>query len=185
MKDNTSFGALILNKSPQGIKILIVKQREYPCKLGLPKGHIEPKENRHECINREILEEVGIDLEKKDYQFRDMLSKKFDLIIYINIVPEVKIDEDELLYAEWMDLKEVVSTISSPQSSYRYNMFSVCCIKRYKHWINDRYYKKYNNIPSNIPSNVEPIKPVVQQRKKIYWNKQNYKCIREISLVNV
>ena len=58
MKHEYSCGAVLFVKTPEGVKYVLVKEKNG--NVGFPKGHIEKGETEHECALREIKEETGL-----------------------------------------------------------------------------------------------------------------------------
>lgn len=87
-------GAIIIDASSN--TILVIKEKSYPrdlVKLGLPKGKIEQGETREQCIDREIWEEVGINLNRAKKRYP--LNKDVDIVIFAEqplVIPGPEID---------------------------------------------------------------------------------------------
>ena len=58
MKHEYSCGAVLFVKTPEGVKYVLVKEKNG--NVGFPEGHIEKGETEHECALREIKEETGL-----------------------------------------------------------------------------------------------------------------------------
>lgn len=98
------YGAMIISLMNQ--TMLIIKENSYPRelqRLGIPKGKIKPGESREECINREIMEEVGIDLNQGIIRFP--LNNRVD-IVYFWAEPYVT-KGSEIERYKWVSLAQV------------------------------------------------------------------------------
>jgi 8-oxo-dGTP pyrophosphatase MutT (NUDIX family) len=61
MKKEKSCGAIIFRKHQKNLEFVIIKQK-HGFFFGFPKGHVEPDENEVETARREVMEEVGLDV---------------------------------------------------------------------------------------------------------------------------
>ena len=110
---NTECGGIIINHDLS--KLLIVFQRASQ-KWGLPKGHMnyhEIKNNcKRQCAEREVLEETGIDLRKKNTGTligKENMNNKLFYIYKLNM-QQVKLnpeDKNEISDIKWYDIDEI------------------------------------------------------------------------------
>lgn len=103
-----SCGCIVFNNG----KVLVIKQKNGD--YGFPKGHIEDGETEEECAYRETMEETGIAV-TIDSKFRFSVSytvnKKYvkTAVYFISLFESgsIKIQEEELLDARWIDAYKV------------------------------------------------------------------------------
>ena len=87
---------------------------------GFPKGHIEENESDVECAIRETFEETGIDVSvdsknqfKISYLVNDNVPKEvIYFIAFVKGESVIKVQEDELSDAFWIDIEKVNDLLS-------------------------------------------------------------------------
>ncbi len=114
LKREKSCGCVIIKNN----KVLLVyeKTAQY---WGFPKGHMESGENEIETAQREIKEEVGLEVEIVT-QKRYVLKYTIDNEIYKTTVlyvakpknEQIKIQESEIEKAKWYSFKEALDILS-------------------------------------------------------------------------
>ena len=110
------YGALIFDVS--GHYVLVIKERSFPLELrkwGIPKGTMVKKETPFQCIEREVYEEVGIDLKTIKYSLFHINPKLLttEYIILSKDISEIniRIDRGEIKKAMWMKVEELTTFI--------------------------------------------------------------------------
>lgn len=108
MKFEKSCGAIVIKDN----KVLIIKQKSGF--YGFPKGHMENDETEDVTAIREVKEETNIEIEinkKIRYTISYPLgNNKIKKVVYFIGYPknnEIKIQEKELISAEWVQIDEV------------------------------------------------------------------------------
>ena len=109
-----SCGCVVFNDN----KVLIVKSLNGV--YGFPKGHIEENETDIECAIRETFEETGINVSvdcnnsfKISYFVNENILKNVIFFIaFVNGENVIKVQEDELDDAFWIDIDEVNDILS-------------------------------------------------------------------------
>ncbi len=109
-----SCGCVVFNDN----KVLIVKSLNGV--YGFPKGHIEENETDVECAIRETFEETGINVSvdcnnsfKISYFVNENILKNVIFFIaFVNGENVIKVQEDELDDAFWIDIDEVNDILS-------------------------------------------------------------------------
>lgn len=112
-----SFGIIPLIQDAQNWKVLLILHREGH-HWGLPKGRSEPGESPLQAATRELKEETGLDVAEilkqapfvEKYQFlrkSDTVVKKAHYFA-ARVSGELKLQEEEIRDAKWVDLKEAV-----------------------------------------------------------------------------
>ena len=108
-----SCGCIVFNNE----KVLVIKQVNGD--YGFPKGHIEKDETELDCAYRETLEETGVRV-TIDPKYRFSVSyivnnKSIKTAVYFIAFPKsdsIKIQEEELLDARWVDACEVYNILT-------------------------------------------------------------------------
>ena len=101
-------GVLVENE-----KILIAKRKNYGDGAGLwefPGGKIEEGESQEECLKRELLEELGINIEVKDfiiYALHENIEKNIHLYAYYAKYIEGIITLEAHDKIKWVSLEEL------------------------------------------------------------------------------
>ena len=108
-------GALVLHGSGQ---ILLVKSYKWRNLLSVPGGHIEVGELVMDAVQREVKEEVGLDVEPKKllliqeaiYPKNFTLHKHFIFLDYLCLTTskDVKLDNREIQGHIWIDPEEAL-----------------------------------------------------------------------------
>lgn len=113
MKYEKSCGAIVLKED----KVLIIKQKSGI--YGFPKGHMEKDETEVLTAIREIKEETNIDIEIKEdlrfsisYLINENIKKEVVYFIGHPKNNDIKIQEDELISAEWISIEEVENILT-------------------------------------------------------------------------
>ena len=103
-------GGIIVNARDE---ILLVRRARDPGlgKWGLPGGFVDPGETVEEALQREILEETGLNVGEfrfllslpNEYRHRGLISPVIDFFFEVKLLGEAKISlaEDELDHFEW------------------------------------------------------------------------------------
>ena len=104
-------GCIIFNND----KVLIIKQLNGV--VGFPKGHVEGNETEVETARREVLEEVGIEVEidpSTRYIIYYPVNGVMKEVIYFKATGsgKIKIQESELESASWVDKDKVLDMLS-------------------------------------------------------------------------
>lgn len=116
-----SFGIIPLVQEGQNWKVLLILHREGN-HWGFPKGRSEPGEDSLQAATRELKEETGLTVEEvlkqepfvEKYQFR----RKSDTVVKTahyfpaRVSGELKLQEEEIRDAKWVDLKEAVQFLT-------------------------------------------------------------------------
>lgn len=125
MKREFSAGGVIFKKDLAGYKFLLINNAALkdPSKSywGFPKGHLDPGETSKDAALREVKEEVGIEaeiLEKigdSKYVFPWQGEKIFKIVTMFLMEAktfEIKVQQEELLGADWFDFEPALKKIS-------------------------------------------------------------------------
>lgn len=98
-------------------KVLLIRQISGA--WGFPKGHVEHEESEVETAIREVKEETNIDVkidEKKRYTMEYVTDKGLnkEVVIFMAkpISNDLKIQENELIDAQWMSYSDALATVS-------------------------------------------------------------------------
>lgn len=120
MKLEFSAGGVIFRRIENQIEFLIIKD-SYD-KWTFPKGHIEKGEKPDEAAIREVGEEVGLTdikivnlLSKIDYWFKfegELIHKFVYFYLMESYSFDLKIQEEEIKEAKWVNVKETINTLS-------------------------------------------------------------------------
>lgn len=122
-------GALIFDKAQK--HVLVVKERAFPKELrkwGIPKGKRKGNESVDECMKREVLEEVGLDL---DVLAHKSLYTRIRANVKVLVLEEekenvsVKIDRVEIKKYKWLSIEESVKFIENNRA--KCNFFLRVC----------------------------------------------------------
>ena len=122
MKREFSAGGIVFNSQHQVLLINNAAMKD-PKKSywGFPKGNIEEKESSKDAAIREVKEETGIEAEIVEklgdhkYVFTFEGEKIFKVVILFLMQAkngEIKIQQAELLGAEWFDSEEALQKLS-------------------------------------------------------------------------
>ena len=122
MKREFSAGGIVFNNSGQLLLINNAAMKD-PKKSywGFPKGHINPGESSQEAAIREVREETGLEVEVRakigdsKYVFTVEGEKIFKVVIMFLMEyqsGEIKIQQEELLGADWFEVKEALKKLS-------------------------------------------------------------------------
>lgn len=111
---DTSFGIIPLQKIDDAWHVLLVQQREGY--WSFPKGHGEINEKPLESAIRELTEETGLSIDKilHDEPINERYSfyhdkQQIDKTVYYflaSVYGALKIQEEEILSAKWVSLKD-------------------------------------------------------------------------------
>lgn len=125
MKREFSAGGIVIKKELGEVSALLINNAAMkdPKKSywGFPKGHLEEKETSEEAALREVKEETGLDVKvikkigSSKYIFLNKGEKIFKVVtIFLMeyIGGEIKIQDKELLGADWFSLDEVLKNLS-------------------------------------------------------------------------
>jgi 8-oxo-dGTP diphosphatase len=132
MKREFSAGGIIFNDKNQVLLINNAAMRN-PKKSywGFPKGHIHEDESSKDAAIREVKEETGIEVEviekigDSKYVFTIEGEKIFKVVIMFlmrHSSGEIKIQEEELLGAEWVSTEEALKKLSFPKDKQLLNL---------------------------------------------------------------
>ena len=124
MPREISAGAIIVRKTPDGYKFLLLHYE-----LGhweFAKGHIEPGEDEHETVRREVAEETGItDIvfvegfrETIRYFFRWKESRIFKIVVFFLVQTSrevVKLSSEHIGY-EWLSFEDALNRLKFKNS---------------------------------------------------------------------
>lgn len=125
MKREFSAGGIVFNNEGQVLLINNAALRN-PKKSywGFPKGHIDPGESSKDAAIREVKEETGLDVEiiqkigDSKYTFTFEGEKIFKVVIMFlmkKVGGEIKVQEEELLGAEWVSSEDALTKLSFPK----------------------------------------------------------------------
>ena len=115
-------GAAAILAFDENKKIILVKQHRYPhgYVLEIPAGTLEKREKAIKCAFRELEEETGYRAKKMTslityYPSIGYNSEKIHCFIASGLkkVSDLKLDEDEILSVEKIDMKKVLSMIKT------------------------------------------------------------------------
>ena len=113
-----SCGAVIFRKHQNTYQFMIIQQR-FGLHFGFPKGHVEANENELMTAKREVKEEVGLDIkifehlrDVTHYSPRPSVSKEVVYFLAEATSDEVKLQEDEVDLALWVDQEEVLNKLT-------------------------------------------------------------------------
>ena len=108
-----SCGAIIIYNN----KVLVIKQKQGF--YGFPKGHVIEGESEIETALREVKEEVNLDVvidESKRYSINYITDKNINkTVVFFLAHPisfDLKIQEEELKKAQWVDIEDVSSILT-------------------------------------------------------------------------
>lgn len=116
-KYEKSCGVVVLNKKEEMVKVLLVHHKKGH--WGIPKGHMEKEEKEEETALREVLEETGITATLLE-GFREVIhycpyqNVEKDVVFFLGKAMEevIKIQEEELLEALWVDIEKSLNMIT-------------------------------------------------------------------------
>ena len=116
-KYEKSCGVVVLNKKEKIVKVLLVHHKKGH--WGIPKGHMEKGETEEETALREVLEETGITVTLLE-GFREVIhycpyqNVEKDVVFFLGKAVEevIKIQEEELLEALWVDIEKSLNMIT-------------------------------------------------------------------------
>ena len=117
-KVNLAMIAILTNMKNQ---ICLINQKgsnEYKVLIA---GYIKSRETLEECVKREILEEVGIDIIQCDYLNSHYYEKSDVLMVGYHALTkqyDFKIDDNELDNANWYDLNDAIRRIREGSIAY-------------------------------------------------------------------
>jgi 8-oxo-dGTP diphosphatase len=125
MKREFSAGGIVFNKNREVLLINNAAMRD-PKKSywGFPKGHINEGESSKDAAIREVKEETGIEVDviekigDSKYVFTVSGEKIFKVVIMFLMryaSGEIKIQEEELLGAEWVSVEDAQKKLSFPK----------------------------------------------------------------------
>ena len=103
-------GAVIVDRSRR--YMIILRERSFPIELrrwGIPKGKFKVGEDADTCIHREVLEEVGIDLNKTTHS--SLSGVNFQLIMLDKHARDIPLIIDrygEIEEAMWIKISDVL-----------------------------------------------------------------------------
>ena len=113
MKKEKSCGCIIIDNK----KVLLIYENKQNF-WGFPKGHMEENETEIETAKREVLEEVGLQVEinknKKytlKYNIGSYVEKTCVLFLAKPKTHEIKNQESEVLKSGWYDFKEALDLL--------------------------------------------------------------------------
>lgn len=110
--------AVILRRNDEILFTVRNKEPEFG-KLDLPGGFTDPNESAEETCQRELKEELGIDIDlsnfkyllsqPNDYEYKTIPYKTCDLIFEVTLSNDVefKLEEDEIIAVKWIRLNEI------------------------------------------------------------------------------
>ncbi len=84
---------------------------------GLPGGFLNPREAPEIAIRRELIEEIGLEIENLQFVFARTLQKYQQVEIYFRGNPSNKIGQNniEISRAEWFAINQLPSDLSADQ----------------------------------------------------------------------
>ncbi len=91
---------------------VLAVQHSYIRGLGLPGGAIDPGELPKEAAVREMQEELGLDLNAGDLQPCSTLRNTEVYRITLKTLPDIHVDNREIVEAFFMDPEELISRVS-------------------------------------------------------------------------
>ncbi|MBO5110680.1 MAG: NUDIX domain-containing protein [Clostridia bacterium] len=117
MRHEKSCGAVILHRSGNSMKVLLIKNRSG--NWSFPKGHVEKGETEYETALREVKEETSLSVVLED-GFREESTYRIGrntekLVVYFLAFSEtlhVKIQYQEISAYNWVDVKNAAEAIS-------------------------------------------------------------------------
>ena len=99
-KDDKQVSLLLWVK---GNKYLLLKrdkdEHQHSEKWGLPGGRFDPGENKEEALEREVKEEMGVSIKKKDYKYLDKYPKD-SKDVYVFYLEDDKLELEEITLSE-------------------------------------------------------------------------------------
>jgi len=114
MKKEKSCGCIIIEED----KVLLIKQKNDSCWC-FPKGHIEKNEREFETAKREVLEEVGIEVEidlktryETTYKINNQIEKTSVYFVSKPLTHNIKIQTEEIIEAKWYNLSTALTIIT-------------------------------------------------------------------------
>ena len=128
-------GVIILNDNNEMLlEKRAVTKKQSPNKWALCAGHIEAGDTPENAILREVKEEIGIDITRKDLQFLDVFKrdKKFDngqhnnTYVYIYIyktnkkLEDYTIQTEELSEVKYFPIKVIEKALDEKNSDYAF-----------------------------------------------------------------
>lgn len=119
-KYEKSCGVVVLNKEDNIVKVLLVHHKKGH--WGIPKGHMESNEKEQETAIREVFEETGINTTIIE-GFREVITYcpyekvNKDVVFFLGNAKNtnIKVQEEELLEAVWVDLEKSADRITYKQ----------------------------------------------------------------------
>jgi len=108
----------VLYRNQEELRILVIKQARNG-NWSFPKGHVENNETEIETATREVLEEVGIDIQPID-GFREVIKYNPKANIQKEVVyfvsepasPSVRLQKEEVSDYKWIRPKEALKTLT-------------------------------------------------------------------------
>ncbi|WP_068268581.1 NUDIX domain-containing protein [Caviibacter abscessus] len=113
-------GAVVYRKTDKGFEFLIARGLNGG-NWGFPKGHIEENEYEYATAIREVKEETNIDIDilyqskfrhTIKYAINENTLKEVVLFIGHSKTQDIKVDEQEIGIALWLDYKNVLNTLT-------------------------------------------------------------------------
>ncbi|WP_277287385.1 NUDIX domain-containing protein [Sneathia sanguinegens] len=113
-----SSGAVVYRKYEGKYQFLII-QGINEKSFGFPKGHIEQNETEEQAAIRETKEETNIDIaintkykQRLKYILGENTYKEVSIFVAEAINYDILIDKKELVFAEWLDYKQAMKTLT-------------------------------------------------------------------------
>ena len=116
-KYEKSCGVVVFHQKEEQVKVLLVHHNQGH--WGIPKGHMEQNEKEEETAIREVLEETGITVALLE-GFREVIhycpyqKVEKDVVFFIGKATkeEIKVQEEELIEALWVDMEKSLDRIT-------------------------------------------------------------------------
>ena len=162
-----SCGAIIIYNN----KVLVIKQKQGF--YGFPKGHVIEGESEIETALREVKEEVNLDVvidESKRYSINYITDKNINkTVVFFLAHPisfDLKIQEEELKKAQWVDIEDVSSILT--HQDLRVLFINIC--NDMKQELKESIEKNYNldivDITKSSESTVKNVYIISTKNKK-------------------
>ena len=106
----THAGGVVVKRTDDGVRYLLVSSKRSPREWVLPKGHIEPGESPEDAARREVMEEGGVDASIRSLLAYLDFSEQIRVAFYLmDLIHEGDPLEDRR--RSWMRLEEALRAI--------------------------------------------------------------------------